>query len=298
MSPTILALGEVLWDCFPAGRQFGGAPANVACQAARLGGRASLLSAVGDDAEGREALAILERNGVDTSMIQLVTGAETGRVDVTVDAAGKPSFCIRPSAAWDRIAWTAGIEAALAGFDAVDFGTLGQRSEPSRSTIRRVLDVARDRGVLRVLDVNLRPPFDGADVINESVKRADVLKLSDDELPAVTAACGIDPDSNAIVALQALQSRYALKLVAMTRGAAGAVLVTSTEVSEQPGIPTAVVDTVGAGDAFTASLSVGFLRGHSPATLARTACELASATCAHAGAVPDSLPAPPTGNRS
>lgn len=285
--PAILSCGEMLWDLFPAGPRFGGAPANFACHAALHGARVALLSAVGDDPRGREATAILRRFGLDPSLVQTIADAPTGAVGVSVDAAGKPTFEIHAGSAWDRIAWTPALETHLGGVDAIYFGTLGQRDPVSRATIRRALAVATSRGRLRVLDVNLRRPFFDAALIRESVAEATVLKLSDDELDAVLAACGVPPGPDPTASLRALLVRHRLDLVALTRGAAGALLVSATEVIDQPGIPTMVRDTVGAGDSFTAALVVGLLRGEPLSTLARVACETAAAVCAHAGALPE-----------
>jgi fructokinase len=285
--PAILSCGEMLWDLFPAGPRFGGAPANFACHAALHGARVAMLSAVGDDPRGREATAILRRFGLDPSLVQTIADAPTGTVGVSVDAAGKPTFEIHAGSAWDRIAWTPALETHLAGVDAIYFGTLGQRDPVSRATIRRALAVATSRGRLRVLDVNLRRPFFDAALIRESVAEATVLKLSDDELDAVLAACGVPPGPDPTASLRALLVRHRLDLVALTRGAAGALLVSATEVIDQPGIPTLVRDTVGAGDSFTAALVVGLLRGEPLNTLARVACETAAAVCAHAGALPE-----------
>ena len=277
----------MLWDLFPAGPRFGGAPANFACHAALHGARVAMLSAVGDDPRGREATAILRRFGLDPSLVQTIADAPTGTVGVSVDAAGKPTFEIHAGSAWDRIAWTPALETHLAGVDAIYFGTLGQRDPVSRATIRRALAVATSLGRLRVLDVNLRRPFFDAALIRESVAEATVLKLSDDELDAVLAACGVPPGPDPTASLRALLVRHRLDLVALTRGAAGALLVSATEVIDQPGIPTLVRDTVGAGDSFTAALVVGLLRGEPLNTLARVACETAAAVCAHAGALPE-----------
>jgi fructokinase len=282
----ILSCGEVLWDLFPEGARFGGAPANFACHAAILGGNVAMLSAVGRDARGDEALAILQGFGIDTSLVQRIADAPTGSVGVSVDAAGKPSFEIHAGSAWDRIAWTEALGARIVGVDAIYFGTLGQRREMSRATIRQALKLAKGRGILRVLDVNLRRPFHDAALIRESIGRASVLKLSDDELPEVAVACGVALDATPEATLRALLSRFGLDLVVMTRGEKGALLVSADDVVDQPGIPTKVVDTVGAGDSFTAALVLGLLRAETREAILRKACETASAVCAQSGAVP------------
>ena len=290
--PRILSCGEVLWDLFPEGARFGGAPANFACHAAILGGQVTMLSAVGNDARGEEALAILRGFGVDTSLVQRVADAPTGSVGVRVDAAGKPSFEIHVGSAWDRIAWAGVIEARMAEVDAIYFGTLGQRGEMSRATIRRALTLAKARSILRVLDVNLRRPFYDAALIRESIAQASVLKLSDDELGEVAAACGIELDANPEATLRHLLTRFDLDLVVMTRGAKGALLVSAEDTVDQSGIPTVVVDTVGAGDSFTAAFVLGLLRGDAREIILRKACEIASAVCSQSGAVPNPAASP------
>jgi len=284
--PSILSCGEVLWDLFPEGARFGGAPANFACHAAILGGQVSMLSAVGKDAKGDEALSILHGFDIDTSLIQRIKDAPTGTVSVGLDIAGKPTFEIHSCSAWDRIAWTNELESRVAVANAIYFGTLGQRSELSRATIQKAIQIAKSHGVLRVLDVNLRKPFYDAALIRESIEQTSVLKLSDDELVEVAAACDVALEKNPESMLRQFLNRFKLDLVVMTRGAHGAILVSATELIIQPGIPTVVRDTVGAGDSFTAALVVGLLRGDKLTDIARTACQTAAAVCALDGAVP------------
>ena len=283
---SIVSLGEVLWDLFPDGSRFGGAPTNFACHAALQGAKVVLMSAVGVDERGDEAIRILTRLGVDTSFIQRINDAATGTVGVTLDALGKPSFVIHPDAAWDRVEWTPDSETVLARADAVYFGTLGQRCRVSRNTILRALEYAKANGVRRILDVNLRSPYFDKDLIRDSVSLASTLKLSDEELPFVASACGIGENSNTEQALRFLIRHFNLELVAMTRGADGALLVTADETIDQSGFPVVVCDTVGAGDAFTAALTVGVCSGASLSSVAENACKVASAACEYAGAIP------------
>lgn len=285
-TPRILSCGEILWDLFPDGPRFGGAPANFAAHAALLGASVSVLSAIGQDDPGHEALGILKRLGIDTSLIQATPAAPTGSVLVSLDRAGKPDFTIQPDAAWDRLEWNPALGNSIDNVDAVYFGTLGQRGAISRDTIRRVLAAAKDRGILRILDINLRPPFYDEALLRESLSLASVLKMSDEELPSVAAACAIARDAAPTEILAELRSRFSLDCVVMTRGADGAVFVAAAEIIEQAGFPVTVVDTVGAGDAFTAAFVTGLLRGKPVAAILRRACEIASAVCAHAGAIP------------
>ncbi|NNC88484.1 MAG: carbohydrate kinase [Akkermansiaceae bacterium] len=289
--PTIISLGEVLWDLFPEGPRFGGAPANFACHAAILGGDVIMVSAVGNDQRGREAVGILERYGIDTSLVQVIAGAPTGTVGIELDAKRKPTFTIHEGSAWDRLAWTPELEARLREADAVYFGTLGQRGDASRATIRRALEIAAEARVPRVLDVNLRAPFHDDALIRDSVEHASILKLSDDELRQVATACGVAITGRPEDSLRRLLDSGHLDLVVMTRGSDGALLVSPGETVDQAGIPAKVRDTVGAGDSFTAALVLGALRGEALPAIARRACEVAAAVCAISGAVPE--PSPP-----
>jgi fructokinase len=245
-----------------------------------------MLSGVGNDARGDEALSILNRFHVDTSLIQRIDNAPTGSVGISFTDPTKPIFEIHANSAWDKIGWTSELKARLADVDAIYFGTLGQRGEQSRATIQQAIQLAKSRGVLRVLDVNLRKPFFDADLLRDSIAQSSVLKLSDEELSKVAAACDVANDAAPEIVLRKLLSQFKLDLVVMTRGAQGAILVSPTELIQQPGIPAVVRDTVGAGDAFTAALVVGLLRGDALTTIARNACETASAVCEHDGAVP------------
>lgn len=286
ISHSIISLGEVLWDLFPDESRFGGAAANFACHASLLGGSVTMLSAIGMDARGEEALRTLERFRVNTSLIQRIANAETGTVGVTVDRHGKPSFVIHADAAWDHLAWSPEFEMIITQADAIYFGTLCQRCPISRTTIRQALAIAKKHDVRRVLDVNLRSPYFDDEMIRDSISLASILKLSDEEFPLVASACGIVEHSDHETALRSLLNRFELDLVAMTRGAEGAMLVTADKTIEQPGVPVVVCDTVGAGDAFTAALTIAICSEESIRTIGMISCKVASAACEYAGAIP------------
>ena len=270
--PRILACGEVLWDMFPQGPRFGGAPANFACHAALLGARVSIFSAVGNDTRGSQALGILKRFGLDTSLINTSPNATTGTVGVSVDPAGKPTFKIHADSAWDHLAWAAENAHLIEEFDAVYFGTLAQRSEPSRTAIRNVLLAAKARGTPRVLDINLRSPFYDDALLRDSIALASVVKLSDEEFSEVAAACAIPMADSHEATLEALRSSFSLDYIAMTRGANGALLISRAGAADQRGMPTTVV---------------GLLRGRPDFEIVEFACKTGSAACRHAGGVPE-----------
>ena len=285
--PTIISLGEVLWDLFPDGQRFGGAPANFACHAAIQGAAVTMVSAVGDDQNGHDAIGIFSAYGIDVSLVQIIPDAPTGTVGVALDNNGKPTFTIHQGSAWDRIIWNDAIASRIATVDAIYFGTLGQRDPVSRATIREAVETAALAGIPRVLDINLRPPFFDAEMIRNSVQLASILKLSDDELVEVCSACRISETDQPEGDLRGLLEFGSLDMVVLTRGENGAVLVTHEGTITQDGINRNVIDTVGAGDAFTAAFLVGELRGDPHDQNLRKSCEVAAATCTHSGAIPE-----------
>jgi len=282
----ILAFGEVLWDLLPAGPQFGGAPANFAGQAASLGLEVAILSAVGNDPLGQQAVQRLLDAGVQTSLIQTTAQFSTGTVGVSLDRVGKPMFEIHTGSAWDVIEWSDSAAEYLRTADVLCFGTLSQRGDVSQATLRRLLKDAEGLPLLRVLDVNLRRPFYSHSLILRSIQAANVLKLSDEELPIVAEAVGLSSGRSTESLLADLREQFSLRLVAMTQGADGATLLTSDAVVRQAGFSVTVVDTIGAGDAFTAAMLCGLLRGEEPAKIAMEACRHAPFSCPHAGALP------------
>ncbi len=279
---TVVGLGEILWDVFPDGPRFGGAPANFACHAAQLDANAWMVSAVGRDDLGTKALEALEEKHVETSHVRQ-SEFPTGTVNVKLDEAGKASYEFAKNTAWDHLEWSADLETLAGQTAAVCFGTLGQRSEISRQAIRQFV-AATPASAFRIFDINLRPPFYSDEIILESLKLANVLKLNDDELPILAKLSGLSGSD--IEIMQALCKRFPLRLIALTRGTQGAVLCRAEEVSEFPGIPTTVADTVGAGDSFTAALAMGLLNEDDLSTINERACKIAAFVCSQPGATP------------
>ena len=279
-------MGDGLWDLFPDGPRFGGATANFACHASRLGGEVRMVSGVGADDRGKDLLAVYRKYGVRTELVQELSDYPTGTVKVELAEGGMPTFTIGENAAWDHWQWNDEIERAVCSADALYFGTLGQRGESAKEGIRRALAIARERGIPRILDVNLRPPFFDDSLIRDSVADCSVLKLSDEELDRVARACEIPSFESELERLKMIREKFGLRWVVMTEGAEGATLVLEKESVRQPGVPAKVVDTVGAGDSFTAALTIGLLEKSDPSEVLETACQLAAEVCSHAGAVP------------
>ncbi len=282
--PVVVGLGEVLWDVLPDGDHFGGAPANVALHAAALGAEAWLVSAVGRDARGNAALARLDAAGVQRGAVPQLSEHPTGVVRVTLDRAGHPVYDIASASAWDHVPWSAAVQEVAERADAIAFGSLAQRAPVSRATIRRAVAATRD-AAWRLFDVNLRQDYYDAEVLTTSLEHANAVKLNDEELPVVARLCGLSA-APPVDQLRALCDRFALRLAALTRGPCGAVLVTPDQVCESVAPPTVVADTVGAGDAFTATLLIGMLAGRPLDEVSRRANAVASYVCSQPGATP------------
>ena len=280
----LVGIGEVLWDMLPGGKQLGGAPANFAYHANALGGRGVVVSRVGDDALGHELLARLDKLKLDHEFVRIDPAHPTGTVDVRIDREGVAQYVIHENVAWDFIEADASLLELAARADAVCFGSLGQRSAISRHSIRTFVRGTPAR-CLRVLDINLRQHYFSGELIDELLRLAGVLKLNDQELPVICRLLEIpaDPDE----ACEQLLRRYSLRVIALTRGARGSTLYDSTgQVSFHPGFSVEVVDTVGAGDAFTAAMALGLLAGRSLESINAAANQIASFVCSQSGATP------------
>lgn len=286
----ILGIGELLWDVLPEGPRLGGAPANFTVMAGRLGSRAAVLSRIGRDDLGRKAVEQLDPLPADTEYLQVDPVHETGRVTVAFKD-GQPEYTIHQPAAWDFLElsdeWVKLAERA----DAICFGSLAQRSLESRQTIQTLASQTQ-ASCVRVFDVNLRAPFYSSEVVQESLELATVMKMNDTEVPLVLSLLGLPVfDAQAPGALRSGGERLlaefpTLKLVAVTCGGNGSLLVTREAWHRHPGIPVKVADTIGAGDAFTAAMTHYMLRGGDLATLNEAGNRWGGWVASQAGAMP------------
>ena len=277
---VIVGIGEILWDMLPSGKALGGAPANFAYHAQRLGEEGWAVSAIGDDPFGAEIMDIVTEKKLHN--IISLTDKPPGTVQVELDGKGVPTYNIMEYVAWDNIPFTPEMEALAARADAVCFGSLVQRMS-SRDSVLRFLRATRP-DALRVFDINLRQHYYSPEVIDESLKLADILKINDDEIRTVADMFGLGNDDTA--ACRSLIERYSLKLVILTKGPDGSEVITAEEAIHQAVSDVDVVDTVGAGDSFTAAFVVAYLRGDSLSDAQRLANETAAYVCSRKGAMP------------
>jgi fructokinase len=284
--PVIVGLGEVLWDVFPDGAKFGGAPANFACHAAAMGTESHVVSAVGNDELGRKALDSLKHHNVGTEAVAQIDDRPTGNVMVTLDGSGHPSYEITEDTAWDAIPCSDAALALAGRADAVCFGSLAQRSPVTCSTIGQFLSRTRPR-CLSVFDANLRQAYYSLKIIDQSLRAASVLKLNEDELPELAKLLKLDPTDTPESLLAQLQDRFTLKLIALTLGPEGSILLDSFgQLSRCDAMPVEVQDTVGAGDAFTAAMIAGLLADRPLDKINRHASQVGAYVCTQSGATP------------
>ena len=283
----VVGLGEVLWDIFPDRRRPGGAPANVAFHASQLGAYGIICSRVGADPGGDELVRFLDAQGLDTRYVQRDEDAPTGIVTVTPgEQPGQHGFTIHENVAWDRIAWSERFEQLAQSVSAVCFGTLAQRSSTSARTIHRFL-AAMPESSLKVFDMNIRQSDLDFTMLERSFLKATIVKMNESEAELVHRYFPQSPSSPVRMAKWLIEN-YNVRVVCVTRGAEGSLLVSqSGEIVESTMNTTVkVVDTVGAGDAFTAALIYAQLQGWLLSVAGIFANNVASLVVSRPGAMP------------
>jgi len=278
----VAGIGEVLWDQLPQGDVLGGAPANVAYNAGQLGAESYIISAVGQDKLGDEIISRLTAKGINLLISRVAN--PTGTVNVTLDDKGVPDFVITRNVAWDYIELTSDSSNLANQLDAVCFGSLAQRNNVSHNAITKFLNLIPDNA-LKIFDINLRQNFYDRQLIDESLKISNILKINDDELLIVSKLFGWKGDEEYIC--RKLLDKYELKLVAYTCGTNGSYLYSADEKSFLKTPVVKVKDTIGAGDSFTAALMVSLLNGDTLSQCHALAVDISAFVCENDGAMPE-----------
>ena len=278
----IVGLGEALWDVLPQGKQLGGAPANFAYHAGQHGFESVAVSALGNDALGDETAEMLDAKHLNYVMPRV--DFPTGTVQVQLDANGVPTYDICQNVAWDNIPFTEDIKNVAENAACVCWGSLAQRSEVSRKSINQFLD-ATPADCLKVFDINLRQAFYSKEVICESLKRCNILKINDDEIKIVGEMFGYNSLSAEDVCW-ILLAKYGLDMLVLTCGVDGSYVFTPGNMSFQPTPKVQVADTVGAGDSFTGTFCASILKGKPVAEAHRLAVQVSAYVCTQSGAMP------------
>ena len=279
----VVGIGEALWDVLPEGKKIGGAPANFAYHVSQFGLESRVVSAVGEDKLGMEILENFREKKLNC-MIETVP-YPTGTVQVSLDAEGVPCYDIKEGVAWDNIPYTSALEGLAKQTKAICFGSLAQRSVVSRETINRFLDAMPDEDTLKIFDINLRQGFYTKEILCNSFRKCNILKINDEELVTVSRMFGypgIDLQDKCWILL----AKYNLKMLILTCGVNGSYVFTPGEVSfvETPKVE--VADTVGAGDSFTAAFVSSILMGKTVREAHLRAVKTSAFVCPQNGAMP------------
>lgn len=284
MNKIVVGMGEALWDVLPEGKKIGGAPANFAYHVSQFGLPSCVVSAIGDDALGKEIIENFTSKGLDQLIAEVPY--PTGTVQVEIDQTGIPLYDIKENVAWDNIPYTEHLDALAKRTKAVCFGSLAQRNVVSRETINHFLDtMPKDDDSLIVFDVNLRQGFYNKEILCKSMQNCNILKINDEELITVSRMFGypgIDLQDKCWILL----GKYNLKMLILTCGINGSYVFTPGNVSFQPTPKVEVADTVGAGDSFTAAFIASILKGKSVTEAHTIAVKTSAYVCTQKGAMP------------
>lgn len=285
MNNKIVGLGEALWDVLPDGKKLGGAPANFAYHIAQFGLESLAVSAIGNDKLGDETLAAFDSKGLEYYMQRVPY--PTGSVQVTLDESGVPCYDIKENVAWDNILFTPELEQIAKNCSAVCFGSLAQRNVISRQTIGMFLDsMPKDDDVLKIFDINLRQDFYSKEVLTESFKKCNILKINDEELVVIGRMFGY-PGLELRDKCWLILGKYNLKMLILTCGINGSYVFTPGKVSFQPTPKVEVADTVGAGDSFTGAFCASIIKGLPIEDAHRLAVGVSAYVCTQNGAMPE-----------
>ena len=280
----VAGLGEVLWDVFPEGKRLGGAPANFAAHAQQLGAHGFVLSAVGKDELGSEAVVKLDQYGIDLTGLLEIAPFPTGTVRVHLDHRRNPSYEIQENVAWDHIPLQLSITNIAKHLDAVCFGTLAQRNITSQNTILKTLR-ATPENCLKVFDLNFRKNYYHTEMILQSFDLTDVVKMNEEEFEEIRSLFSLP--SNTQKAMMSLMERFDLKLAMLTLGGNGSIMMSQNDYSElKANQSVQVKSTVGAGDAFTAAAVMGWLNQKPLDKIHHKSSDLAAYVCSQLDAVP------------
>ncbi|GIZ09325.1 carbohydrate kinase [Flavobacterium sp. UMI-01] len=277
----VSCFGEVLWDVFPTHKKIGGAPLNVAVRMKSMGNETSVISRIGDDEDGKKIVNFLKDNQVDTSGIQVDSQYKTSTVEVTLDQNGAASYEIVHPRAWDKIECTPTAIALAKSADAFIFGSLSSRDAITRTTLYELLKWAN----YKIFDVNLRPPYYNAEVLHHLMNEADLIKFNDEEIFEIARLM----HSNAQTLEETIvfiAEKTHTDCICVTKGGAGAVLFFEGKFYYNSGYKVTVVDTVGAGDSFLATLISKIMKQTAPQEALNYACAMGALVASNEGANP------------
>jgi len=271
----------MLWDIFPEQKIPGGAPANFAYHASQFGFKSYVVSAVGRDLLGEEILKIFAEK--ELGLLVETIDWPTGTVKVELNDKGIPKYEICENVAWDNIPFTERTKELAMNCSAVCFGTLAQRNEASRKTIRRFLELV-PKNALKIFDINLRQHFYNKEIIHESLLNSNILKINEDEAIEVARLFEFEKKNEQEICLHLLK-KYNLNIVVETKGSTGSYVFTDGEILYLDTPKVNAIDTVGAGDSFAGAFAGALLQGKSIREAHKLAVDVSSYICTRRGAM-------------
>lgn len=280
MKSKVVIFGEMLWDCLPDGAVPGGAPMNVALNLHQLGLDSNLISAVGNDSDGKKLLEFLKTFNLPLNLIQECSTHQTSKVLVNDSDKENIKYDIVSPVAWDFIEWNDEIDLAVAEAEAFVFGSLGVRNPKSLGTLLRLLQ----HQIIRIFDANLRPPFYDFEVIETLLGFADILKINEDELVIFADYFNVDPSVEAVCTY--LDQHFPMDLICITKGSKGALIYQKGELISHSGYKVEVEDSIGSGDAFLSGFIKSYLEEKSLKETLDFACKLGAFVATKKGGTP------------
>lgn len=284
MKNLIVGIGEALWDMLPEGKKIGGAPANFAYHISQFGLESCVVSAVGNDKLGYEILENFKEKRLNFRIEKVPY--PTGTVIVEIDENGIPKYNIKEGTAWDNIPFSSELEEIAHNTKAICFGSLAQRSTVSRNTINSFIDaMPEENDTLKIFDINLRGEFYNEQILCNSLEKCNILKINDEELVTISRIFGYH-GINLQDKCRLLIEEYNLKFLILTCGVNGSYVFTPDDMSfvETPKVE--VIDTVGAGDSFTATFVASIIKGYTAEEAHKLAVEVSAFICTQNGAMP------------
>jgi fructokinase len=277
----VVCFGEALWDYFPEGKEPGGAPMNVAYHLQKLNRDPAVISKIGLDDPGKELITILENKNICTEYFQLDYYVPTGVVKAELKNKAEISYTILENVAWDYIDWEESLRGLMNEASYFLFGSLATRNSHSRETLLKLINLAK----IKVLDINLRPPFFNKEMVELLLSNADILKLNLSELELITG--WFSPIKNEADRINMLKDRFELKTIIVSKGDQGAILNIGGEFYRHPGYQVEVADTVGSGDAFLAGIISKLIDRSPPEEALDFGCRMGAFVASKRGACPD-----------
>lgn len=279
-----LAFGEVLWDIYPQSKHLGGAPLNFSGHFKKCGGESFIVTAVGTDALGKEALDKMLKLGIQTEYVTFCENKETGKCIVTLDENKKPAYNLLNNVAYDDIKMPAFYENT---FDVLYFGTLSLRNQNNARVLKKILSENKFQHTF--VDINIRSPYYSESVVRFAMENATIIKISDEELPIVMNVLGKSLLTDTQCAKALSEAFNNLKIIIITKGAEGAFVYDSAieKIYESKAKKVKVVSTVGAGDSFSASFLAKYLQTNDIECALSLATEISGFVVGCIDAIPD-----------